>query len=112
MKVPVLLATALIVVGASTAANAYDYRQGQIDARRAEEAYRIRHGRATGELTLVEKWRLQAEQARIAAMERNALRDGHIDRGEAYRINRALDRASGNIYRETHDRQVAWWRRW
>lgn len=112
MKASVLLASALLVIGASTAANAYDYRQAQIDARRAEEAYRIRHGRATGELTLLEKWRLQGEQRRITAMERNALRDGYIDPSEAYRINRALDRASGNIYRETHDSQKAWWRRW
>lgn len=111
MKARIALAAVALVV-ASSAASAYDYRQAQIDQRRAEEAARIRHARQTGELTLLEKWRLQAEQRRIAGMERRALRDGHIDANESYRINRALNRASGNIWRESHDGQVAWWRRW
>lgn len=115
MKAPVLLAAALMVA-TTTVAGAHDYstdyRKSQIDARRAEEAARIRQGRASGELTLTEKWRLQSEQRRIAEMERNALRDGHIDRYEQREINRALNRASRDIYREKHDGQVSWWRRW
>lgn len=115
MKAPVLLA-ALLVVGTTSIASAYDYatdqRKAQIDARRVDEAYRIQQGRRTGDLTLLEKWRLKGEQARIAQMERNALRDGHISRQEQYEINRALNRANGNIYRERTDSQIAWWRRW
>lgn len=115
MKAPIAIA-ALLLVSTTTFASAYDYatemRKSQIDARRAEEAYRIRQGRREGDLTLTEKWRLKNEQARIAQMEREALRDGHISRREQYEINRALNRASHNIYRERNDAQVAWWRRW
>ncbi len=115
MKAPVLLAIAMLATSAGVAGaydNPTDYRRAQIEARRAEEAARIRAGRHAGELTLLEKWRLQAEQRRIAEMERNALRDGHISRHEQYEINRALNQASRNVYREKHDGQVSWWRRW
>lgn len=115
MKAPLLIAAALLAA-TTTVASAYDYptdyRKAQIDARRAEEAARIRENRHYGNLTLLEKWRLKGEQRRIAEMERNALRDGHISRQEQYDINRALNRASRDIYRESHDGQVAWWRRW
>lgn len=111
MKVPVLVAGALMILSA-TAAKAYDYNQAQIDARRADSANRIYQGRASGQLTLLETWRLKAEQARIADMERRAKRDGYIDGTEAYRINQAINRANNHIYRERVDGQIAWWRRW
>ena len=112
MKTLALIAAATAIVATTTAASAYDYgRESRIDARRAEQAYRIRHNRHTGELTLLEKWRLQAEQRRIAAMERAAERDGYISRREARAIGRAQDAASRDIYRESHDGQRAWWRR-
>src|SRR5262245_12869056 len=110
MKVLALIA-ATTIIATTTGASAYDYRQAQIDARRVQENYRINTDRARGDLTLVEKWRLKAEQARIADMERRALSDGHISRHESYQINQALNRASGHIYQESHDSQVAWWRR-
>ncbi len=105
-----IAATAALATTMSAGAYAYD-REASIDARRAEQAYRIRHNRHTGELTLLEKWRLQGEQNRIAAMERAAERDGYISRREARAIERAQDRASRDIYRESHDSQKAWWRR-
>jgi hypothetical protein len=105
-----IAATAALATTMSGGAYAYD-REANIDARRAEQAYRIRHNRHTGELTLLEKWRLQAEQNRIAAMERAAERDGYISRREARAIGRAQDAASRDIYRESHDSQKAWWRR-
>ena len=112
MKTLALIAAATAVIATSTAASAHDYdREARIDARRAEQAYRIRHNRHIGQLTLLEKWRLQAEQRRIAALERVAERDGAISRHEARAIARAQDAASRHIYRESHDRQQAWWRR-
>ena len=73
MKTLALIAAATAVIATSTAASAHDYdRESRIDARRAEQAYRIRHDRRTGELTLLEKWRLQGEQRQIASMERRA----------------------------------------
>jgi hypothetical protein len=111
MKTLALIA-ATAVIATTTAASAHDYdRQGRIDARRAEQAYRIRHNRHTGELTLLEKWRLQGEQRQIAAMERAAERDGYISRREARAIDRAQDAAGRDIYRESHNWRQAWWRR-
>jgi hypothetical protein len=112
MKLFTLLAGTAIIA-ATSAASAHDYnREDRIDARQAEQAYRIRHNRYTGQLTLLEKWRLQAEQRRIASMERWADRDGYISRREARRISEAQDRASRHIYRESHDSNKAWWRTW
>lgn len=111
MKTLALIA-ATAVIATTTAASAHDYdREARIDARRAEQAYRLRHYRHNGELTLLEKWRLQAEQNRIAAMERAAERDGYISRREARAIARAQAAAGRDIYRESHDGQKAWWRR-
>ena len=112
MKTLALIAAATAVIATSTAASAHDYdREARIDARRAEQAYRIRHDRRTGELTLLEKWRLQGEQRQIASMERRAERDGYVSRSEARAIDRAQDAASRDIYRQSHDWQKAWWRR-
>lgn len=112
MKTLALIA-AIATICAATAVSAHDYdRADQIDARRAEQAYRIRHNRTTGELTLLEKWRLQGEQRHIAAMERAAERDGYVSRSEARVINQAQNAASRDIYRQSHDWQQAWWRRW
>jgi hypothetical protein len=110
MKALTLLA-ATAIIATTTAASAYDYRQAQIDARRAEQANRIAIARRAGQLTLTEKWRLNGEQRRIAGMERRALADGYISPREAYEINQAQNRAARHIYQESHDRQVAWWKR-
>ena len=111
MKTLALIA-ATAAIATTMSANAYAYdRETSIDARRAEQAYRIRHDRRSGELTLLEKWRLQAEQNRIAGMERAAERDGYISRSEARRIGEAQNEAAYHIYRESHDGQKAWWRR-
>jgi hypothetical protein len=112
MKTLALIAAAATVIATTSMASAHDYdREARIDARQAEQAYRIRHNRHSGQLTLVEKWRLQNEQRRIATLERAAKRDGHISRHEARRIAEAQDRAGRHIYRESHDWQKAWWRR-
>jgi|SRR5581483_762443 hypothetical protein len=110
MKTLTLIAAAA-VIATTTAASANDYgREHRIDARQAEQAYRIAHNRHAGQLTLLEKLKLKAEQSRIARMERNAERDGYISRSEARRIGEAQDAAARHIYRESHDGQVAWWR--
>jgi len=102
---------ALALAATTSAASAYDSRQDRINDRQYDQAYRIYQARRSGDLTLLEKWRLQAEQRRIADMERYALRDGRISRGEAHWIRDAQDRASRHIYNESHDGQVSWWRR-
>ena len=112
MKTLALIAATATLVASTSVASAHDYdRDARIDARQAEQAYRIRHNRRSGQLTLMEKWRLQGEQRRIAAMERAAERDGHVSRREERAIYRAQDAAGRHIYRESHDWQKAWWRR-
>ena len=103
---------ALALVASTTAASAYDYGRGdRIDAREAAQARRIMHARRTGELTWYEAAKLKAEQRRIHAMEAWAKRDGHISREEARRIEAAQNAAARHIYRESHDGQIARWRR-
>jgi hypothetical protein len=111
MRTLTLIAAATAIIATSTAASAHDWRADRIDARQAEQAYRIQHNRHTGQLTLAEKWRLQAEQRRIARMERYAKSDGYISADEARRINAAQNRANRHIHGESRDHQRAWWRR-
>ena len=113
MKTLLLAAAAAATLASSTAASAHEWdRETRIDKRQAEQAYRIRHNRHAGQLTLIEKWRLQNEQRRVAAIERAALRDGYISRSEARRIAEAQNRAAYHIQRESRDGQRAWWRNW
>jgi hypothetical protein len=108
-----IVLVALALAATATAANASDAaRRDRIDDRQAIEAYRIQHNRATGQLTWLEKTKLNWEQHRIRQMEQYAKRDGYITRYEAQRIEAAQDAAARDIYRESHDGQVAWWKRW
>ena len=76
-----------------------------IDGRQYREQRRIREGIRSGELTRREAGRLEAEQARIRVDERFARRDGYISPRERARLDRELDRANHDIYRQKHDRQ-------
>lgn len=116
-----LLVAALGATVTATSAAAYDRggytgTQRQIDARQSLQEQRIQQGLRTGDLTWRERQALEAEQARIRALERQAQRDGRIDRREAAEIRRAQDAASRHIFQERHDverRSGGWWgRRW
>lgn len=76
-----------------------------INRREYREQYRIRQGIRSGELTRREAGRLEAEQARIRVDERYARRDGYISPRERARLDRELDRAGRDIYRQKHDGQ-------
>jgi hypothetical protein len=110
MKYLALAATTL--VASTTIASAHDYGYGTsgIDARRAWEQRRIVNGVRTGQLTWGEYRHLEREQARIARDERRAKADGYVSPYERNRLNRELDRASGDIYRLKHNGRTAWWR--
>ena len=102
-------ATALLTsLGAATSASAID----QIDRREQIQENRIRAGVRSGEITRHEYRVLEAEQSRIRELERRARADGHIDSRERAQITQAQNAASRHIYRESHDNQRAWWRRW
>ena len=109
----IVLAAALALTAFATTASAHDARQAEIDRREAIQERRIQAGRRSGELTGREYRQLEAEQARIRQMERNALRDGHIDRREAAQIRQAQNQASRHITQESTDaervRRNRWW---
>ena len=94
-----VLLTGAFVVGLSAVSFA------GINGRQYRERQRIRQGIHSGELTRLEARRLGTQQARIRAYEHYARRDGFISGRERARLDRGLDRASRNIYRQKHDRQ-------
>ena len=101
---------ALALAATTTAASAHDYGQ-RIDERQSEQAYRIKRARHNGELTWLERQKLLHEQAQVRRMERAARRDGYISKREYRDITEAQNEAARDIRRESHDRQIAWWRR-
>lgn len=120
----IAIAAALALAATTTIAGAHErprtyggYGGGSsIDRTQAIQQHRIEQGRRTGSLTVFEAYKLRAEQARIAALERRAKADGHLSHAERARIVAAQRHASRHIYQETHDAQRrgnwgGWWRR-
>jgi len=90
-----------LVAGTAVGADA-----GPINRREHRQVRRIVHGVRSGALTRRETARLAVEQARIRVMERRLRRSGDgLSRREYVRLQRALNRSSRHIYRQTHDRQ-------
>jgi len=66
---------------------------------------RIQHGIQSGALTQREATRLETEEAKIKTDEEFARKSGgKFTNAERRRINRDLNHASRDIYREKHDR--------
>jgi uncharacterized membrane protein YebE (DUF533 family) len=103
-RIALLTATALI---ATTTIASADYSSSSstrgIDATQANQERRIQQGVRSGELTRGEYSRLEAEQARIRQMERQAKADGYVSPAERARIREAQNQASKHIYQEKHD---------
>jgi hypothetical protein len=79
----------------------------RIDQRQQNQDKRIDNGVANGSLTANEAARLDKQQDRIEAMEDKAKADGKVTKNERARLTKAQNKASRNIYRQKHDRQVA-----
>ena len=73
--------------------------------RLGDQADRIANGIRDGSLTQREAARLEREESRIAREEARFLRDGHLSPWERRKLDRDLDRASRDIWRERHDAQ-------
>lgn len=102
-RLAILTATAFLAM--TTIASA-DYRgASHVDARQYNQEQRIRQGVRSGEITRGEFYRLEAEQARIRHLERNAKADGYVSPAERARLNAAQNAASRHIYQEKHDSQ-------
>lgn len=101
-KTTISIAIGTLFAGAAFAQSNYDIEQRD----RIEQA-RIERGIQTGQLTQREAARLMHERAQIERLERRARADGVLTLHERARIDRAQDRLGRDIFRETHDRQVA-----
>ncbi|MEZ5856873.1 MAG: hypothetical protein R3D67_19825 [Hyphomicrobiaceae bacterium] len=111
MKTLALTAAALAIMTTAAAAESYDARYrnnvgAKIDQRQANQQSRIWQGVRSGQLTPSETRKLQAEQARIRALEHRAKADGYVSRTEARRIASAQRTASRHIEQEKHDAQT------
>lgn len=94
-----------IVVG--LAAMGAGEARASVNGREHVQRERIAAGYRSGELTNREAARLSARQARIRAEEwRYRHNDGHIGPWERADLNRDLNRASRNVYRQRHDGQI------
>jgi hypothetical protein len=80
--------------------------EASIDGREREQSQRIRQGRKSGALTNREAARLVREERQIRREERRfRANDGHLGPRERAKLNRDLNRASRDIYRQKHDGQ-------
>jgi uncharacterized membrane protein YebE (DUF533 family) len=110
--------TAATVIGTAGVANAESRWNwgggGSGERREARQEAAIEQGRRNGSLTGSEYRSLQAEQARIDALQNRAKADGRVDRREAAQIAQAQNNAARHIAQESHDseRRGSWIRRW
>lgn len=84
----------------------------QVDRIQAQQAQQIRRGIATGQITRNEARDLNAEQRRIAELERRVESDGRVTAAERARLASAQRDAGRHIAQESHDSQRSWFRRW
>jgi hypothetical protein len=78
----------------------------RLDRREHHQADRIRQGVRSGELTRPETRRLIAGEARLRRNEAAAKEDGDVTRVERARLQAEADRMSARIYRQKHDNQT------
>jgi uncharacterized membrane protein YebE (DUF533 family) len=119
MKSFAIAAVTLVALSSAAAAHGPGSGYGdRIDRRQANQEQSIRQGVRSGEITRHEYYKLEAEQARIRALERSAKRDGYVDPYERRRLEAAQDAARRHIAQEKHDgdrrhsHRGSWDRRW
>jgi len=76
-----------------------------VDQREQNQKSRIRQGVKSGELTRNETRHLRKEEAKIGTLEQKARSDGEISKKEARKLDRFLDKAKRDIYKQKHDKQ-------
>jgi hypothetical protein len=107
MKVIAIATATLIATTISASAHSTKWLERTQDMQNQQ----IEQGRYSGELTRREYWQLQAEQARIADMQRAAKADGYISGREYRAIREAQQQAARHIADESRDGQANWFRR-
>lgn len=96
--------TWIAILGTALCAGMLPASAAPVDRREHREQTRIHQGVRSGELTRREVRRLEAEQAKIRVDERLARRDG-LTAKERARLQKELNRAGRDIYRQKHDNQ-------
>jgi len=79
-------------------------RTPRINRRQENQQDRIQQGIKSGELTRREAGRLESLEGRIQANKLIDKSDGHVSPRERAHLNRELNRASHDIYRDKHNR--------
>ncbi len=100
----ILLGGSLLLTAPVQAQSTYDPR---IQQREQYEQQRIQQGIQNGSITPDEARRLEAEQSRIQQKEQRMKSDGNLSQRERARLNEQLNKANRDIYRESHNSQVA-----
>jgi sensor histidine kinase regulating citrate/malate metabolism len=104
----IALFSTIIVMGLLTGLAAQDLNASATPVattRQVNQASRIAHGTATGQLIRPERKALKAEQRHIRRVKRRAKADGVVTGEEKLRINRKQRRADRHIRRQKHDAQ-------
>lgn len=78
-------------------------RVTQIEQRLDNQRFRIREGIRSGELTRWEAKRLRQQTRQIAALKRDYMNDGFLNRFEFRDLKNRLDRVSDRIYALKHN---------
>jgi hypothetical protein len=102
-KFSMLLSGAVLCAAVSTTSL---FGADAIDRRERREQARIRQGVRSGELTRQEVKKLEKEQGRIKAAEFRAKADGNFTPKEKAHVEKKLNQASRDIYRQKHDNQT------
>jgi hypothetical protein len=96
----IIFAAVLAMAGAFMSA---DDALASVNGRQRRQQARIAQGVRSGELTGREAARLEARERHIRREERRYRADGVLDPWERADLNRDLNRASRDIYRQKHD---------
>src|SRR2546426_586966 len=99
LKSAALTASAILFIGS------LGVTEAGINQRQRRQQRRIYQGAKSGQLTGNEFGKLEKEEARIERNETKAKSDGNFTPKERTRINRELNKASRDIYKEKHDNQ-------
>ena len=106
MKKILVVSFGVLVCLSSAAAEADGQRPWSINQRQENQQRRIDNGAANGSVTKAEYARLEKQQYRIETREQRMRESGGtFTLKERARVQHSLNRASGTIYRQKHDRQ-------
>lgn len=106
MKRLIGFAMTTLMVGALSVTSFASQRTPYINRRQENQQDRIQQGIRSGELTRREAGRLEAREGRIEAQKLEDKSRGYVTPYQRERLNRELNRTSGEIYNLKHNYRV------